>query len=58
MNKRMGHWWNDTDKGNRTYFERNLSQYYRFEGTSHMDWPGIELRAITFHFSNVTAYII
>jgi len=40
----MGHWWNDTDEGQLTYFERNLSQYYCFEGTSHMDWPGIEPR--------------
>jgi len=44
MNERMGHWWNDTDEGKPTYFERNLSQYYCFEGTSHMAWRGIEPR--------------
>jgi len=33
----MGHWWNDTDRGNLKYWERKLSQchfvYYKF----HLD---------------------
>jgi hypothetical protein len=34
--------WNDPDKGNPKYSERNLSQYHFFHKKSHMDWPGIE----------------
>jgi len=33
---------NDTDSGQPTYPEKNLSQCHLLHYRSHVDWPGIE----------------
>jgi len=33
----MEQWWNDTDRGNLKYWERNLSQCHFAHHKSHMD---------------------
>jgi hypothetical protein len=34
--------WNETDRGNPKYSEKNLSQCHFVDHKSHMDRPGIE----------------
>jgi len=36
----MEHWWNNTDRGKRKYWEKNLSQCHFVHHAPHMDCPG------------------
>jgi hypothetical protein len=35
----MEHRWNEIDRGEPKYLEKNLSQYHFAHHKSHMDWP-------------------
>ena len=47
--------WNEADRGNVKYSERNLSQFHVVYHKFHIDWPGIESRpprrlTVNFHY--------
>lgn len=37
----MEYWWDDTDRGKQTYWEKNLPQCYYFHNY-HIIWSGFE----------------
>ena len=37
----MEQWWNDSDRGEQEYSEKNMSQYHCVHHKSHMNWPGV-----------------
>jgi hypothetical protein len=38
----MDHWWNDSERGNWKYSDRNLSHCSLVHSKSHVNRPGIE----------------
>lgn len=38
----MVHFWKNTERANRRFWEKNLSQYYFVQHKSHTSWFGME----------------
>jgi hypothetical protein len=38
----MEHWWNETDRGKPSYWEKKLSQCQSIHHKSQNDWPNTE----------------
>jgi hypothetical protein len=42
MGRSMAHFWKNTERANRKFWEKKLSQYYFVQLKSHMGWFGKE----------------
>jgi hypothetical protein len=51
MGRSMVHFWKNTERANRKFWEKNLSQYYSVQHKFHMDWFGMEPEIVSGFFA-------